>query len=280
MSNIHPTAVVHQDAKISSTCKIGPFCIVEENVCLDDNVELVSHVHISGRTRIGQNTIIYPFTSIGFAPQDLKYCHEDSEVIIGEGNVIREHVTVHRGTQGGGMCTKIGDHCLLMVGAHIAHDCVVDNHVIMANNATLGGHVMVGEYAIIGGLAAIHQFVRIGKHSIIGGLSGVERDVIPYGSVVGKRARLVGLNLVGMQRREFAREEINAIRAAYSVLFSNKQSEKKVDSKVFKVKVSTISSEERFRGKQTILELIKFLNEESVRSTCMPDRSVDEEEDM
>src|SRR6185369_14225842 len=149
-----------------------------------------------GNTQIGENTKVFPFASIGHAPQDLKYKGEKSKLVIGKNNVIREHVTINPGTEGGGMLTQIGDNCLLMVGAHVAHDCRVGNNVIMANNATLGGHVLVDDFAIIGGLSAVHQFVRIGKHAIVGGMSGVENDVIPYGSVIGERASLAGLNLV------------------------------------------------------------------------------------
>ena len=174
---------------------------------------------LPGIPQIGEGTQIFPFASIGFAPQDLKYKGEKSRLVIGKQNIIREHVTMNPGTEGGGMLTSVGDNCLFMVSAHVAHDCHIGNHVILANNATLGGHVLVEDYAIIGGLAAVHQFVRVGRHAVIGGMSGVEHDVIPYGSVMGERASLAGLNLIGLKRRGFDRETIHALRNAYKMLF-------------------------------------------------------------
>jgi UDP-N-acetylglucosamine acyltransferase len=174
---------------------------------------------VDGRTTIGAGSIVYPFASLGHAPQDLKYRGEPSELVIGRDNRIRENVTMNTGTEGGGMVTRIGDGGLFMVGVHVGHDCVVGNNVIFANNATLGGHVEVGDFAVLGGLSAVHQFVRIGAHAMIGGMSGVEADVIPYGMVKGDRAYLAGLNLIGMQRRGYSREDIHALRGAFKKLF-------------------------------------------------------------
>jgi len=170
---------------------------------------------------IGAGTRIFPFASIGHQPQDLKYQGEDSALVIGRRNIIREHVTMNPGTTGGGMVTRVGDNCLFMAGAHVAHDCHLGNHVVMANNVLLAGHVAVGDYAFFAGLSAAHQFTRIGAHAMVGGLTGVERDVIPYGMVMGDRARLVGLNIVGLQRRGFSREDIQALRSAYQMLFED-----------------------------------------------------------
>jgi UDP-N-acetylglucosamine acyltransferase len=220
MTGIHPTAIVADGARIGADVAIGPYCVIGGDVELGDNVRLQAHVVVEGRTRIGAGTRILSFAAIGNPPQDLKYHGEPSELIIGANNTIREHVTMNPGTEGGGMLTSVGDNCLFMVGSHVAHDCRIGNNVILANNATLAGHVTVGDFAIIGGLSAVHQFVRIGAHSIVGGMSGVENDLIPYGSAMGERARLRGLNLVGLQRRDFSREQIHTLRTAYRLLFA------------------------------------------------------------
>ncbi len=219
MGGIHPTAVIEPGARLAESARVGPYCVVGSEVELQDGVELVSHVVVAGRTVVGADTRIFSFASIGHRPQDLKYQGEKSRLEIGRRYIVREHVTMNPGTSGGGMLTRVGDGCLFMVGAHVAHDCRLGDDVIMANNATLAGHVAIGDYAILGGLSAVHQFVRIGKHAMIGGVTGVERDVIPYGQVVGDRARLVGLNIVGLQRRGFSREQVQALRTAYQMLF-------------------------------------------------------------
>ncbi|HET8729150.1 MAG TPA: acyl-ACP--UDP-N-acetylglucosamine O-acyltransferase [Alphaproteobacteria bacterium] len=216
---IHPSSIVDPAAKLGDGTVIGPFCVVGPNVELGEGVELLSHVVVEGRTRIGPRTRIFPFASIGHPPQDLKFRGEASELVIGSDNTIREHVTMNPGTAGGGMVTVVGDRCLFLVGSHIAHDCRVGNNVILSNNASLAGHVVVGDHAIIGGLSGVHQFVRIGEHAMIGGMTAVDQDVIPYGLVVGDRGYLAGLNLVGLKRRGFGREEINGLRAAFRELF-------------------------------------------------------------
>ncbi|MEQ9199200.1 MAG: acyl-ACP--UDP-N-acetylglucosamine O-acyltransferase, partial [Rhodospirillales bacterium] len=184
MSNIHPTTIVEDGARIDASARVGPFCVIGPEVTIGAGTVLHSHIAVAGRTTIGEENKIFPFASIGHAPQDLKYRGEPSEVIIGDRNVIREQVTINPGTEGGGMKTTVGNNCLIMVAAHVAHDCQIANNAILVNNATLAGHVSIGEFAIIGGLSAVHQFVRIGKHAMIGGCSGVENDVIPYGSVL------------------------------------------------------------------------------------------------
>jgi len=198
---------------------IGPYCVVGGEVSLGEEVSLLAHVVVAGRTEIGAGTRIFPFASIGHQPQDLKR-GEPSRLVIGRNNTIRESVTMNPGTEGGGMVTQIGDGCLFMAGSHVAHDCTIGDGVIMANNATLAGHVVAGDWAVLGGLCAVHQFVRIGTLAMVGGLSGVEFDVIPYGSLIGNRGWLAGLNLVGLKRRGVGREEIHALRRAYQELFA------------------------------------------------------------
>ena len=261
MTLIHPTAVIEKGANVAGDVQIGPFCVIGSGVTLESGVKLVSHVSIGGQTHIGAGTQIFPFASLGYAPQDLKYKGEKSKLVIGKNNVIREHVTMNPGTEGGGMLTQVGDNCLFMVSAHVAHDCHVGNHVIMANNATLGGHVSVDDFAIIGGLAAIHQFVRIGKHAIIGGMSGVENDVIPYGSVLGERAALAGLNLVGLKRRGFDRETIHALRNAYKMLF---------DAETGPLFSRTAKVQEAFQKFAPVQEIIDFMEDKGSRSLCTP----------
>jgi UDP-N-acetylglucosamine acyltransferase len=260
MPSIHPTAIVDPAARLADTVKIGPFCVVGPEVELGENVTLLSHGIVTGRTRIGANTRIFPFASIGHEPQDLKYRGEPSELIIGTDNTIREHVTMNPGTEGGGMVTRIGNHCLFMVGVHVAHDCTVGDHVIMANNATLGGHIAVGDYAFLGGLSAVHQFVRIGPHAMVGGMSGVEQDVIPYGMVLGDRARLAGLNIRGLQRRGFTRDDIHTLRAAYALLFSeNGTLEERV-----------VGVEAQYPANRPVRDIVEFIKADSSRAICQP----------
>lgn len=216
---IHATAVIEYGATIGEGCRIGPYCIVGKDVTLGRRVELKSHVVVEGWTDIGDDTVIFPFSSIGHIPQDLKFGGERTKLEIGARNRIREHVTMNPGTEGGGRLTKIGDDGLFMVGIHVGHDCIIGNHVIMANNASLGGHCIIADNVIIGALAGVHQFCRIGRGAMIGGLAAVVSDVIPFGTVVGKRATLEGLNLVGLKRRGAAKDDISGLRAAYKDLF-------------------------------------------------------------
>ena len=260
MAGVHGTAIVGPEVTLGRDVAIGPYCVVGGQVALDDGVVLHSHVVADGRTRIGPGTEIFPFASIGHRPQDLKYHGEPSELIIGRDNVIREHVTMNPGTEGGGMVTRVGDGGLFMMGAHVAHDCQIGDRVIMANNATLGGHVVVEDDAIIGGLSAVHQFVRIGRHAIVGGMSGVEHDVIPYAMAIGNRARLQGLNVVGLKRGGFARAEIQALNEAYRVLFS--------DEATLAERVERVAGE--FGESRGVGEIVAFLRTESTRGLCRP----------
>jgi UDP-N-acetylglucosamine acyltransferase len=256
---IHPSSIIDPKAKVGQGVKIGPFCIVGAEVELGDGVELKSHVVIDTIAHIGEGTQIFPFVSIHI-PQDKKFKGERSFVKIGKNTIIREYVTIQPGTAGDRMCTVVGDECLLMASGHIAHDCVVGNHVIMANNATLAGHVTIGDYAIIGGLAAIHQFVTIGHHAIIGGMSGVESDVIPYGNVKGDRAYLNGLNIIGMKRHGFSRDEIDQLREVYDRLFSQE------GTLVERLKDLALE----YTDNTKVMSLIDFLARENVRSVLMP----------
>ncbi|MBP2312377.1 acyl-ACP--UDP-N-acetylglucosamine O-acyltransferase [Azospirillum soli] len=258
--SIHPSAVVDPAAKLGEGVFVGPFCAVGPNVELGDNVRLVSHVSIDGRTKVGEGTVIYPFASIGHPPQDLKYRGEPSELIIGRRNQIREHVTMSPGTEGGGMVTRVGDNGLFMVGVHVAHDCVVGDNAVLANNATLAGHVELGDFVTIGGLSAVHQFVRIGSHAMIGGMSGVEKDVIPYGLVMGERARLAGLNLIGLERRGFQKDDIHALRAAYRMLFGPEGT--------FAERVDEVVRD--FGEKTLVTDVLEFIRAKASRSLCQP----------
>lgn len=258
---IHPTAIIEPGANVAKTAKIGPYCVVGKHVTIGDNTALVSHVSIGGHTTIGKNCAIYPFASLGHPPQDLKFKGEASELRIGDNNTIREHVTMNPGTDGGGLLTVVGNNCLFMIGAHVAHDCKLGDHIILANNATLGGHVEVADHAIIGGLAAIHQFVRIGHHAIIGGMSGVEHDVIPYGSVMGERASLAGLNLVGLKRRGFERDTIHALRNAYKMLFE--ESKGTLSDRTQKARA-------QYKDIPQVMEVLNFIDDKSSRSLCVP----------
>jgi UDP-N-acetylglucosamine acyltransferase len=260
MPQIHPTAIVEPAAKLAGSAVVGPYCIVGADVELDEAVELIAHVVVAGRTKIGARTRVFPFASIGHQPQDLKYQGEKSSLVIGTDNLIREHVTMNPGTTGGGMVTRVGNHGLFMVGAHVAHDCRIGDHVIMANNATLAGHVTLDDYAILGGLSAVHQFVRIGKHAMIGGMSGVEQDVIPYGLVMGDRARLSGLNIRGLQRRGFQREDMQALRAAYQLLFAEKGT--------FLERVEDVSA--LYKEVAPVRDILDFLRADSSRAICQP----------
>lgn len=260
MNTIHATAIIEDGAEIGENVTIGAYSVIGAQVKLGDGVRLESHVVIGGNTSVGANTRIFPFASIGLQPQDLKYKGEPSRLEIGCNNVIREHVTMNPGTEGGGSLTKVGNNGLFMVGAHVAHDCIIADHVILVNNATLAGHVEVGEFAIVGGLSAVHQFVRIGKHAMIGGMSAVENDVIPYGTVTGNRAHLSGLNLVGLKRRGFDRETIHAMRNAYRLLFAQ---EGTMDERVRDVA-------QMFTGNEPIMEIVDFISTASSRSICQP----------
>jgi UDP-N-acetylglucosamine acyltransferase len=258
MASIHPTALVDSQATVADDVAIGPYTIVGPNVTLKAGVVLESHVVVDGHTTVGERTRIYPFASIGLPPQDLKYAGEPTRLVIGVENTIREHVTMNPGTVKGGGLTQVGDNCLFMVAAHIAHDCFIGEGVIMANNATLGGHVTIDDFAIVGGLSAVHQFVRIGRNAMIGGVSGVEQDVIPFGTVMGDRARLSGLNVIGLKRRGFSHEEIQTLRTAYRQLFSD---EGTLAERIVEV-------EREFGTSPPVRIVLDFMKGESERGIC------------
>ncbi|MCW3475234.1 acyl-ACP--UDP-N-acetylglucosamine O-acyltransferase [Limobrevibacterium gyesilva] len=216
---IHPSAVVALGATIGTGVRVGPWCHVGPDAVIGDGAQLISHVVVDGHTRVGEGVILYPFCTVGLAPQDLKYKGEPTRTEVGARTQVREHVTIHRGTVTGQGVTRVGADCLLMAVVHVAHDCQIGNGVVVANNVVMGGHVSIGDNAVVGGAAAIHQFVRIGRAAMIGGVSGVEADVIPFGSVIGNRARLAGLNVIGLRRRGFDRAQIHALRAAFRLMF-------------------------------------------------------------
>ena len=261
MNNIHHTSIISEKAILGSNVIIGPYCIINENVKIGNNVNLKAHVYIDGNTTIGDDCTFFPYSSIGTSPQDLKYKGEKSKLKIGDNNIFREYVTVNPGTEGGGLETTIGNNCLFMINAHVAHDCKIGNNVIMVNNASIAGHVILEDYAIMGALSGAHQFCRIGKHSMIGGLSGVDSDVIPYGTVLGNRAYLSGLNIIGLKRRGFSKDIIQDLRKAYGLLFSSQEG-------TFSDRVKEVSEE--FLDNEPIQEIVQFLKSEKSRSICKP----------
>jgi len=260
MSNIHPSSIVDPNAKLGSGVEIGPFCVIGPNVVLGEACKLHSHVVIEGQTKLGANCEVFPFASLGHIPQDMKYKGEKSRLEIGSDNIIREYVTMNPGTDGGGLVTRIGSHGLFMAQAHVAHDCQIGDHVILANGATLAGHCEVGDYAILGGLSAVHQFVRIGEHAFIGGMSGVENDVIPFGMVVGPRASLKGLNVIGIKRRGLNRSQLKQLREAYDLLFAGEGTLAERTEKV----------EQAFANDESVNKIIEFIQADTSRSLSVP----------
>jgi len=262
-NKIHTTAVIEGNVTFGDNVEVGPYTVISGNVEIGDNVKILAQAHISGNTKIGDNTKIFPFASIGTAPQDLKFHNEEVFLEIGTNNLIREHVTMNPGTEGGGRYTRVGNNCLFMVGAHVAHDCRVGNNVILANNATLAGHVQVGDFAVIGGLSAIHQFVRIGHNAMVGGMSGIESDVIPYGNAFGERASLNGLNLIGLKRKNFTKETIHTLRGAFKDLFNG---EGNISARISKTK-------NEYKDSAEVMEIIEFLEKNDDRAICQPKRA-------
>jgi UDP-N-acetylglucosamine acyltransferase len=258
--NVHPTAVIEDGAKVGSDVRVGPYCVVGGEVALGDGVELLSHVVVAGRTTIGPRTRIFPFASIGHQPQDLKYKGEPSTLAIGGDCLIREGVTMNPGTEGGGMQTVVGDRCAFLANSHVGHDCKVGDNVIFSNNVMLAGHVTVGDFVIIGGGAAVIQFARLGAHSFIGGMSALENDLIPYGMALGNRAYLSGLNIVGLQRRGFSRDDIHSLRRAYRALFA--------DEGTLMERVADVEAE--FADHPIVKEIVAFMRAGGKRSLCTP----------
>ncbi|MDR2018502.1 MAG: acyl-ACP--UDP-N-acetylglucosamine O-acyltransferase [Syntrophobacterales bacterium] len=216
---IDSTAIIHKDAEIGEDVHIGPYCILEEKVRVGRGTRLLSHVVLHKDTQVGENCTISPFASLGGSPQDISYKGEETTLVMGDNNTIKEYVTINRGTEHGGGVTSVGNNNFIMAYAHIAHDCKVGNNVIMANCATLAGHVEIADFVIFGGLCAVHQFCRIGKYSFISGVTGVPKDVPPFVIAAGDRAKLYGLNVVGLERRGFAKEDITQLKKAYRIIF-------------------------------------------------------------
>ena len=258
---IHPGAIISNGAKISKNVKIGPFSFIGKNVQISEGCKIHSNVVIDGNVRIGKNTEIFSFSSIGSIPQDLKYKGEDTKVIIGSNCKIREYVTINLGTEGGGGVTEVGDNCLLMVGTHIAHDCKIYEDVIFANHSTLAGHVIIESNVVVGALSAIHQFSHVGEGAMIGGMSGVTADVIPFGTVLGNRAKLSGLNIIGLKRRKFSKDEIAELRKVYKFIFHDKE-------KTFKYRLDKVINKDC--KYYSVKKLIDFLSRNSERSFCLP----------
>ncbi len=256
---IHNSSVIDKKAKIGKNVKIGPFCYVGPDVEISENVELISSVHIEGSTKIGKGTKIFPFSSIGTIPQDLKYKGESNSLEIGENNMIREYVTINPGTSGGGSKTVIGNNCLLMISSHVAHDCNVGNNVVIANNVPLGGHVTVEDSVVIGGNSAVQQFTRIGRLAMIGGMTGVLKDVIPFGLSFGNRNYLQGINLIGLRRKKYENKKIMELDEAYKKIFSSKNLQENL---------SKVNGE--YKGNELIKEVISFIEKDKKRPICSP----------
>ena len=256
---IDKTAIIDPKAKISNNVKIGPYSVIGPNVEIGEGTILQSHVNITGDTKIGLNNKIYPFASIGNDPQDLKFKGEETKLEIGDNNKIREYVTINPGTEGGGGLTKVGNNCLFMVSAHIAHDCLVGDNVILANNVPLGGHAHVDDNAIIGGNSAVQQFTRVGKFAMIGGMCGVVRDVIPYGIAHGNRSVLQGLNLIGLRRKNISNKEIMNLSDAYKEIFKN---ENLTDN------LNNLSN--GFKENKLVMEVVNFIEKDKKRPICTP----------
>jgi len=256
---IHKTAIIDSKAKISSNVKIGPYTIIGPHVEIDDDVVIQSHVSITGHTIIGKNNRIYPMASIGSDPQDLKYKDEKTTLIIGANNTIREHVTINTGTKQGGGVTKVGNNNLIMIGAHIAHDCIIGNNIVMANNSAAAGHAEIEDFVIIGAKCGIQQFTRIGKMAMIGGMTGVSRDVIPYGLSTGNRNSLDGINVIGLRRDKVQNKEILGLTEAYKEIFKSKN---------LSENVSKLNG--KFKDNILVKEVLEFINKDKKRPICTP----------
>ena len=260
MAEVHPTAIVDSGAELAESVSVGPYSVVGPGVRLADNVKLHSHVVVGGLTAIGAGSEIYPFASVGLPPQDRKYRGEASRLEIGQNCTIREHVTINPGTEAGGLLTRIGNNCLLLVGAHVAHDCMIGDNVTLVNQAAVAGHCRVDDYAILGGYCAVHQFVRIGESGFVGGMSAVESDIIPFASAIGNRASLGGLNIIGLTRRGFSREAIHTLRRAYRTLFGPEGT--------LKERLADVAEE--FAGDENVGKIVAFIREGGDRAICTP----------
>jgi UDP-N-acetylglucosamine acyltransferase len=266
MTRIHPTAVVEQGAKIAGDVEIGPYSCIGPEVEIEAGVVLQAHVVVAGHTRIGAGTHVHPFASLGQPPQYAGFKRNATGLQIGCNNVIREYVTMNGGTDANGAATRVGDDGYFMTGVHIAHDCHVGSNVTMANNATLGGHVTVGDYVVIGGLSAVHQYCRIGKFAMVGGCSAVTQDVVPFAMAVGNRAKLRGLNVVGLKRRNFSRGDIQALRTAYRQIF--------LGPGAFLERLEAVAV--NFRSNAVVMDLVSFISADASRPICKVAVDVDD----
>ena len=256
---IHKTSIINSNAKIADNVDIGPYCVIGPNVEIKSNTIIHSHVNIAGKTIIGKRNKIYPFSSIGNHPQDLKYNNEESDLIIGDDNTIREYVTINPGTVGGGGKTIIGNKCLFMISSHVAHDCIVGNKVIIANNVPLGGHAIIEDNVVIGGNSAVQQFTRIGKMAMIGGMTGVLHDVIPYGLSTGNRNTLQGLNLIGLRRAKFKNKDILGLSEVYKNIFATRNLTENISN-----------LDGSFKDNPLVKDVIEFITKDKKRSICTP----------
>ena len=256
---IHKTAIIDKKAEVSSTAEIGPYSIIGPYVKIDDHSIIQSHVNIAGHTSIGKNNKIYPFASIGSNPQDMKYKGEKTKLSIGDNNTIREYVTINPGTIQGGGITQIGSSNLIMVSAHIAHDCIIGNNIVIANSAAIAGHAEIGDHVIIGGNCGVQQFTRIGKMAMIGGMTGVSRDVIPYGLSTGNRNYLNGVNVVGLRRNRVSNKEIIGLTEAYKEIFKTESLNENLNK---------LNGE--FKDNNLVKEVVDFINKDKKRPICTP----------
>ena len=256
---IHKTAIIDSKAKISSNIKVGPYTIIGPHVEIDDDVVIQSHVNITGHTIIGKNNRIYPMASIGSDPQDLKYKGEKTTLMIGANNTIREHVTINTGTIQGGGITKVGSNNLIMIGAHIAHDCIIGDNIVMANNSAVAGHAQIEDFVIIGAKCGIQQFTRIGKMAMIGGMTAVSRDVIPYGLSTGNRNFLNGINVIGLRRDKVQNKEIIVLTEAYKEIFKSKN---------LSENLSKLNG--KYKDNILVKEVLEFINKDKKRPICTP----------
>jgi UDP-N-acetylglucosamine acyltransferase len=259
-AKVHPTAIVDRSAELGADVEVGPYCILGPNVKLGARTRLVAHVFIERETELGEDNVVHPYATLGQPAQDTSYKGEATSLVIGARNIIREHVSMHRGTARSRGVTTVGNDGYFMAQSHVAHDCIVGDNVIFAQGATLGGHVQVGDHVIMGGLSAMHQYGRIGRHAFIGGLAAVVADVIPYGSVFGNHAQLAGLNVVGLKRRGFSREAVHDLRAAYRLLFA--------EEGTFQERLEDVA--ETYAHEPLVQEIVAFIRAEAQRPLCMP----------
>lgn len=259
-AKVHATAVLDPNVELGDDVEIGPGCVIGPHVRIGEGTRLIAHVFIESHTEIGKNNTVFPFAGLGGTPQDLSYKGEPTRLVIGDNNVIREHATLHRGTARGRSVTTIGNDCLIMGNCHVAHDCDVGDSVIMAQTATIGGHVQVGDFAFLSGLSGVHQHGRVGRYAFVGASALMTTDLIPFGLAIGNHAHLSGLNVVGLKRRGFTREQIHDLRAAYRLLFA--------EEGTFQERLEDCA--EIYANNPHVMEIVDFVRADSERPLCMP----------